>query len=233
MFPDLTCDDVFRLETKRLWLRWPRAADAAAIGEFAAKADVAQMTAEIPHPYPPREAERFIFKARAENAAGLALHFALTQKTAARAVVGVASAHAGENQSVEIGFAVAPQLLGQGLRNRGGSRLDRPDFQRHAGPACRRQLAGWQHGLAPCSGKMRPHLCWRRARISAGAGWSLSLPPFRTRPCELAPRLPIAAPAADGSAASRSHRNQRCGGRGSSGAKGSCATMLIIARQLY
>ena len=115
MFPDLTCDDVFRLETKRLWLRWPRAADAAAIGEFAAKADVAQMTAEIPHPYPPREAERFIFKARAENAAGLALHFALTQKTAARAVVGVASAHAGENQSVEIGFAVAPQLWGKGF----------------------------------------------------------------------------------------------------------------------
>ena len=29
MFPDLTRDDVFRLETRRLWLRWPRAADAA------------------------------------------------------------------------------------------------------------------------------------------------------------------------------------------------------------
>jgi RimJ/RimL family protein N-acetyltransferase len=115
MFPDLTCDDVFRLETKRLWLRWPRATDAAAIAEFAAKADVAQMTAEIPHPYPPREAERFIFKARAENAAGLALHLVLTHKAAARAVIGVASAHAGENQSVEIGYAMAPQVWGKGF----------------------------------------------------------------------------------------------------------------------
>src|SRR5208337_3137110 len=98
MFPDLTCDDVFRLETKRLWLRWPRATDAAAIAEFAAKAEVAQMTAEIPHPYPPQEAGRFIFEARAENAAGGALHLALTHKAAARALIGVASAHAGESQ---------------------------------------------------------------------------------------------------------------------------------------
>ncbi len=28
MFPDLTRDDVFRIETKRLWLRWPRIQDA-------------------------------------------------------------------------------------------------------------------------------------------------------------------------------------------------------------
>jgi hypothetical protein len=27
MFPDLLRDDVFRLETRRLWLRWPRAAE--------------------------------------------------------------------------------------------------------------------------------------------------------------------------------------------------------------
>ena len=31
MFPDLTRDDVFRLETRRLWLRWPRLADVQAI----------------------------------------------------------------------------------------------------------------------------------------------------------------------------------------------------------
>ena len=29
MFPDIARDDVFRLETARLWLRWPRACDAA------------------------------------------------------------------------------------------------------------------------------------------------------------------------------------------------------------
>ena len=35
MFPDLTRDDVFRLETRRLWLRWPRLADAQAIVRLA------------------------------------------------------------------------------------------------------------------------------------------------------------------------------------------------------
>ena len=34
MFPDLARDDVFRLETSRLWLRWPRMGDAAAIERF-------------------------------------------------------------------------------------------------------------------------------------------------------------------------------------------------------
>jgi RimJ/RimL family protein N-acetyltransferase len=115
MFPDLTCDDVFRLEAKHLWLRWPRATDAAAIAEFAAKPDVAHMTAEIPHPYPPREAERFILKARAENAAGLALHVVLADKAAGCAIVGVASARAGQEQNVEIDYALAPQVWGKGF----------------------------------------------------------------------------------------------------------------------
>lgn len=120
MFPDLTCDDVFRLETKRLWLRWPRATDAAAIGEFAARPDVAQMTAEIPHPYPPREAERFILRARAENAAGFALHLVLAQKAAGRGVIGIVSAqasphHASATQEVEIGYALAPQVWSKGF----------------------------------------------------------------------------------------------------------------------
>ena len=53
MFPDLTRDDVFRLETRRLWLRWPRHADVQAIVRLAGETAVAEMTASIPHPYPP------------------------------------------------------------------------------------------------------------------------------------------------------------------------------------
>ena len=59
MFPDITCDDIFRLETRRLWLRWLRAADAPAVASFASLAPVAQMTAAIPHPYPAGEAGAF------------------------------------------------------------------------------------------------------------------------------------------------------------------------------
>lgn len=115
MFPDLTRDDVFRLETKRLWLRWPRAADSAAITAFATLAEVAQMTAAIPHPYPPKEADRFIFKARAENAAGLALHLAMTRKSGPRVIFGVISAVAIGEKDVEIGYALAPEMWGNGF----------------------------------------------------------------------------------------------------------------------
>jgi RimJ/RimL family protein N-acetyltransferase len=115
MFPDLTCDDVFRFETKRLWLRWPRAADAAAIAEFAADPAVAEMIADMAQAYPIREAERFIINARAENAAGCSLHLAITQKAAAGAVVGILSAGSRGNQDVEIGYALLPQVWGKGL----------------------------------------------------------------------------------------------------------------------
>ena len=47
MFPDLARDDVFRLETARLWLRWPRAADAAAIERYCSRWEVA--AAHRPH----------------------------------------------------------------------------------------------------------------------------------------------------------------------------------------
>jgi RimJ/RimL family protein N-acetyltransferase len=114
MFPDLTRDDVFRLETQRLWLRWPRAADAAAITAFASRPEVAQMTAAIPYPYPAEEADRFIFEARADNAAGRALHLALTLKGAPRTVVGLVSAIAEGQREVEIGYAIAPEMWDQG-----------------------------------------------------------------------------------------------------------------------
>lgn len=115
MFPDLTRDDVFRLETKRLWLRWPRAADSAAITAFAALPEVAQMTAAIPHPYPAKEADRFVLKARAENAAGFALHLAVTRKSGPRAVFGFVSAIGNGEQDVDIGYVLSPEMWGKGF----------------------------------------------------------------------------------------------------------------------
>ena len=53
MFPELTRDDVFRLETRRLWLRWPRMADATAILKLAGEKAVAEMTASDVAPYLP------------------------------------------------------------------------------------------------------------------------------------------------------------------------------------
>ena len=74
MFPDLTRDDVFRLETRRLWLRWPRLADAQAIVRFAGEKAVAEMTARIPHPLTIGDVESFVLRTRRDNAEGSGLH---------------------------------------------------------------------------------------------------------------------------------------------------------------
>ena len=115
LFPDITCDDIFRLETQRLWLRWLRAADAPTLTGIASQADVATMTASIPHPYPPGEAERFILEARAETAAGRALILAITAKSKSQALIGIVSARANVHREVEIGYVIAPAAAGQGL----------------------------------------------------------------------------------------------------------------------
>jgi RimJ/RimL family protein N-acetyltransferase len=89
MFPDLTRDDVFRLETRRLWLRWPRLADVQAIVRLAGEKAVAEMTARIPHPYTPEDAERFVFHARKGNTEGSGLQLAITPKGRPNALVGM------------------------------------------------------------------------------------------------------------------------------------------------
>jgi RimJ/RimL family protein N-acetyltransferase len=80
MFPDLTRDDVFRIETRRLWLRWPHIQDAAAVARIHADKTVAEMTGVLPHPYPPGEAERFIFDTRKKNAVGEMMSFAIAPR---------------------------------------------------------------------------------------------------------------------------------------------------------
>ncbi|WP_375457611.1 GNAT family N-acetyltransferase [uncultured Enterovirga sp.] len=78
MFPDLTRDDVFRLETRRLWLRWPRQADAPAIVRLAGEKAVAEMTSHVPHPYGPEDATAFVLATRRANAEGAGLTLAIT-----------------------------------------------------------------------------------------------------------------------------------------------------------
>jgi RimJ/RimL family protein N-acetyltransferase len=81
MFPDLTRDDVFRIETRRLWLRWPRQQDAPAVARLADDKDIAELTGVVPYPYPKGEAEKFIFDRRKNNAMGTMLSFAIVSRT--------------------------------------------------------------------------------------------------------------------------------------------------------
>jgi RimJ/RimL family protein N-acetyltransferase len=115
MFPDIVRDDVFRLETPRLWLRWPRASDAAAIERYGSKREVARHTDRIPHPYPKGSAERFIFAARETNALGRDLTLVLTPKTAPQKVVGAISLERRGTDRLTLGFALAPEVWGKGF----------------------------------------------------------------------------------------------------------------------
>jgi RimJ/RimL family protein N-acetyltransferase len=116
MFPEITRDDVFRLETERLWLRWPRAADAAAFVKLAGDPEVALKTAEIPLPYGLHDAESFILRARAENAVGGGLSLVLSPKRLPNEAIGVIGAHGADTRGVAtIGFWLGKPYWGQGF----------------------------------------------------------------------------------------------------------------------
>jgi RimJ/RimL family protein N-acetyltransferase len=115
MFPDIARDDVFRLETRRLWLRWPRVADAKAIERYSSRWEVARMTARIPHPYPPGEAERFIFTARESNALGRDLILVITPIRGKREPIGMISLESRLQGRLTLGYALAPEVWGKGF----------------------------------------------------------------------------------------------------------------------
>jgi RimJ/RimL family protein N-acetyltransferase len=115
MFPDLTRDDVFRLETRRLWLRWPRVADAAAIVRLAGEKAVAEMTTRIPHPYPPGEAESFVLKTRRANADGRGLTMAVTPKGRPHGLIGMAGiGPPGPGEAPTLGYWLGLPSWGKG-----------------------------------------------------------------------------------------------------------------------
>ena len=115
MFPDLTRDDVFILETAQLWLRWPRVSDAAAIQRQAGQKSVAEMTAHIPHPYPDGAAEHFIFGARKGNALGESLRLAITPKGKPNALIGMIGAQLNMTGVIELGYWLGLDHWGKGL----------------------------------------------------------------------------------------------------------------------
>jgi RimJ/RimL family protein N-acetyltransferase len=115
MFPDLARDDVFRIETARLWLRWPRIGDAAAMHKYVSQWEVARYTARIPHPYPPGSAERFIYAAREANASGRDLTLVMTPIKGKRDAIGSISLESRGKDRLALGYVLAPKDWGKGL----------------------------------------------------------------------------------------------------------------------
>ena len=115
MFPDLTRDDVFRIETRRLWLRWPRARDAGVIQKLAGDRRVADMTSNIPHPYPKSGAEAFILQTREWNAEGETLRLAITEKRNPDVLIGMAGLELKGRKEPELGYWLGAPFWGQGF----------------------------------------------------------------------------------------------------------------------
>ena len=155
MFPDLARDDVFRLETARLWLRWPRGSDAAAIERFCGLWEVARYTARIPHPYPPGSAERFIYAAREANASGRDLTLVMTPRKGKRDAVGSISLETRGADRLTLGFVLAPEAWGKGLATEAAQAMVDTGFALD-----RLRSRSW-----PASGSRTPPraACWKNA----------------------------------------------------------------------
>lgn len=115
MFPDLTRDDVFRLETARLWLRWPQAADAAAIVRLAGEKAVAEMTAVLPHPYPVELAHDFVRDSRWANAEGRRLTLAVTPRARPNEPIGMVAITCDKEPVPFLGYWIGRPHWGEGF----------------------------------------------------------------------------------------------------------------------
>lgn len=115
MFPDLTRDDVFRIETARLWLRWPRAMDASSFVRLASDQDVAQNTTCLPDPIGDVEAHDFIIGARRANADGRAIVLAVAPRNDPAAFIGMVGVQFREASDLVLGYWLGKPYWGQGL----------------------------------------------------------------------------------------------------------------------
>lgn len=141
LFPWVTRDEVFRVETPRLWLRWPRLADAPALQAIASQASVAEMTATWPHPLPDGEAARRITSARSVNAEGSGLVLALTRKGDPDRLIGQIGCNALAAEHLGLGYMIDPAFEGQGLASEAVREFVRVLFThtplKHIAAACR------------------------------------------------------------------------------------------------
>lgn len=197
MFPELTRDDVFRLETRRLWLRWPRMADATAILRLAGEKAVAEMTASIPHPYPTEAVEPFIFAMRKGNALGEHLVLAVTPREKPNELIGMIGAHGQASGRPFIGYWIGTPHWNRGYATEAVQALSDTLFSlveiaaieadtRVINPASRRVLekSGFRQegsflkslpargGLFPCEQYRLDRSTWAALKSWSASGWA-------------------------------------------------------------
>lgn len=115
MFPEIARDDVFRIETRRLWLRWPRMADAVAIARQAGVKAVAEMTATIRINQTEADAVAFVLAAREINSEGAGLSLVITPQRRPDQVIGAIGIVPGTGNRPTLGYWIAEEYWGQGF----------------------------------------------------------------------------------------------------------------------
>lgn len=114
--PEIFRDEVFRIETRRLWLRWPMAADAQPLEALVAiEAAAARRAGHAPHPFLGGPAVDLIAAARLSNAIGGGLVFALTIKTRPQEMIGLVGLEVGKDGGLVVCFMLDVAHQGQGL----------------------------------------------------------------------------------------------------------------------
>jgi len=135
MFPDPFRDDVFTLETRRLFLRWPRMKDAPQLVGLAGERAIADMTATIPHPFTLKAAEERVLRGRALNHSGEGLSLVLSLRARPHELVGLigVSPH-GEEAALDLGYLLGRAYWGQGFATEAAQgMLDAAFLYSHAG----------------------------------------------------------------------------------------------------
>jgi RimJ/RimL family protein N-acetyltransferase len=121
LFPELTRDDVFMIGTQRLWLRWPRLEDAAALARIGGHPDVAAMTASWPVGCDVDYARDRIGKMRSQNAAGTGLTLVLARRMYWSETIGMVGIGASDEAAVRnrpvggLGYHLAPEHWQRGF----------------------------------------------------------------------------------------------------------------------
>lgn len=114
-FPSLTRDEVFRIETRRLWLRWPRHEDAAGMAKWNGLPEVATMTSTFKVGLSASDMSDRIAAKRAENGAGGGIHFVITRKPAVAEPIGMIGVGFTASGDIELGYHLDPAFWGQGF----------------------------------------------------------------------------------------------------------------------
>jgi RimJ/RimL family protein N-acetyltransferase len=115
LFPPETRDDVFWIETRRLWLRWPRPADVATLAPWIGKPEVASMTATWPVGIAREAIAERIAKGRARNTAGEGLVLVMTLRGASAIAIGQSGVSFNPDGTATLGYHLDPGHWGRGL----------------------------------------------------------------------------------------------------------------------